>query len=277
VAVAVILRSAWLAMALLACIAAEAAGGSEAEPEIADPAGDTRDPLLPTGDILAAWIEGETPEGFTTVVKLAEIDPARDRVTDHYVVFYVGDAPYCTYTYVGPDGATEPSACKWDPERRLQTGEFERTHGNLTPGAPGYVRTYFPRAFLDDADVPEDRPVVLSRLMAETFDFKRVHDPTAAGNLGTQSLTDHAEGAVAYTTAWGLAPTPTPQASPTPTPNAGPTQGPSQPTPSPSPSPTPNGSPAERPEGAAPRPTSVPLVTAVAAGGIAACALRRRA
>lgn len=182
--------SVWI---LLLALATCATAGTADMPEVTDDEGDAAAPGL-SGDILAAWIEGEDAAGFTTVIRLAQFDPVRDRLTDHYFVFEALGERWCTFAYVGPDGAVETTACRWDEETRFQTGDNARSQGSIEPGSPAHVRVRFPFELLG----AEDGPVVLGEFIVETFDFKRVTEPQSAPSAGGMVRIDHAEGDATY-------------------------------------------------------------------------------
>lgn len=147
-----------------------AQAGSADDPEITDPAGDTDIPQVPGGDILAAWIEDASLDGFTTVIRLASLDAVADRLTDHYFSFRLGGGHWCTYAYALPGGGFETAACGYRASNGLQNGTSRETPGNVTGTAPAEIRVHFP---LDLTQNAASDGYELTGLVVETFDFKR--------------------------------------------------------------------------------------------------------
>lgn len=170
-------RSCVLIVLLLAAtaLAPVASAGSESKPEIKDPEGDHAYPTgAYYGDIVAAWIEKETPASFDMVIKFRQLDATAARQSSHRFDFVYRDYGYNAFAFIDAEGGTGFSA------NRYEKDTFEKFEGNATTGAvrygsPGYVSITYPKAFLE-ANLSRPPPglddLVLDELSAFSWEIK---------------------------------------------------------------------------------------------------------
>jgi len=208
------------AVVAAAGLAGLAAAGSEDAPEITDPSGDASNPVFGNyGDILAAWIEAETPDAFTTVVKLAGFSDPQARGASAGVAFHYNGVDYYTLAFYDQNGAAGFWYGHID-RAALSPLDQNTTTGEIHAGQPAYLRAVFPKAFIladvpnGTAPAPKGPPERLADLEAGTLDFKVYGlGATAGASLASPMSIDDAGGTQTYDLVYPVRPAPPPATS----------------------------------------------------------------